>query len=84
MKINGGWVTEFVCCNLMIRSESVSDVVKDFIGLIIVAEIDDILIQSIFKDGIKASEFAADENIMYNLNRIRAGSVSDDIKELKM
>ena len=41
MKFFGGFFTELVNIIIMIRSESVTDIVKDFIALGIIAEIDD-------------------------------------------
>lgn len=47
LKLFGGILTEFINIYIIIQSESTEDVVKDFIALGIVAEIDNLMSMSI-------------------------------------
>ncbi len=44
MKLSGGFFAEFVNILLIVESETIIDVVKDFIALGVIAEIDNIMI----------------------------------------
>ena len=65
MKLIGGFITEIMNINLICQSTSIEDVVKDFIALGIIAEIDNLMAMSISFKGEQMSEQIKNANITY-------------------
>jgi len=76
MKLCGGFFAEVVNILLIVESESIVNVVKDFIALGIIAEIDDIMILSV---STKVTREVEEMKIFYQKNQV----LVDDLDRIK-
>ena len=65
MKLIGGALTEFISIAMVLHSDNIEDVVKDFIALIIITQVDDLMVLTMSNINISDEIQNAMSNLVY-------------------